>query len=234
MVAILPLKTLPGKAVLVASTSWPWRIRPKKISGTLNSISSSARSSRVVSTVSSSTRAPMSTPRMPTTPANGARTVRSASSFLAPSSRALCAGIGRLELVDGGLGHGVVGAQLAGAIERQLGLAPHRLGFRDIGLLGQVVEADQHRALLDMLARREVDLGDPARAQRHDVDRLARQRRAYRLDPLADRARFRLLDLDRDRARAAPHRGRGLAVGLIAMIGHGTAADRQQQGGPDR
>src|SRR5690606_3012953 len=88
IVAMRPLNVRPGKAALLALTGCPWRTRPKKTSGTLNSISTSDRSSRVVSTVASSTRAPMSTWRMPTTPANGARTVRSANCLRAPSTRA--------------------------------------------------------------------------------------------------------------------------------------------------
>ena len=66
---------------------------------------------------------------------------------------------------------------------------------------------------------RERDLGDPARAQRDDVDRLARERRADRLDPLADRAGVGRGDLDRDGAGAPPHRGRRLAVDPLLMIG---------------
>ena len=142
--------------------------------------------------------------------------------------------IGGFQLVDGRLGDGVVGPELARPFERQLGLAQRGLRLGDRGLLGLVVETDQDRALRDMLARPERDLGHPARAQRHDVDRLAGQRRADRLDPLADRAELRRADLDRDGARSPAHRRRGLAVDPVLMIGHGAAADRQQQGPPDR
>ncbi len=142
--------------------------------------------------------------------------------------------IGGLQLVDGRLGDGVVGPELARPIERQLGLAQHRPRLGDRGLLGLVVEPDQDRARLDPLARPERDLGDPARAQRDDVDRLARERRAHRLDPLADRAELGRGDLDRDGAGAPPHRGRRLAVDPLLMIGHGAADDGQQQGRTDR
>ena len=41
-------------------------------------------------------------------------------------------------------------------------------------------------------------------------------------------------DLDRDGAGAPAHRRRRLAIDPVLMIGHGTAADRQQQNSTDR
>ena len=105
----------------------------------------------MVSTVSSSTRAPTSIRRIPTTPANGARTVRSASCFWAPSSRALAPSEGRLELVDGRLRDRVVGSELARPLERQLGLAQRGLRLATAARSICIVEADQHRARLDPL-----------------------------------------------------------------------------------
>ena len=218
----------------MALTGSPWRTRPKKISGTLNSISTSDRSSSVVSTVSSSTRAPMSTPRMPTTPANGAFTVRSASCFRAPSSRARAPSKRRLKLVHGRLRDGIVGAQLRRPVQRQLGLAQRSLRFGHRRLLGLVVDANQDGARLDPLARRERDLGDPARGQWDDVDGLAGQRRADRFDPLPDRSGLGRGERHRHGVRAAPHSRRGLAVGLHPMVDEAAGAERPRDDQGDR
>ncbi len=123
------------------------------------------RSSSVVSTVSSSTRAPTSTWRSPTMPSNGARTVRSASRRRAPSRRARAPSRAASQIVDRGLRDGVVAAQLGGALVGEIRLAQRGARLRDLGLLDLVVEAHQHVADRDPLAGRELD----ARTTRPEV-----------------------------------------------------------------